>query len=247
MSLKSAVLLYIIVKLSNLKRIVRKLPFYFFFVQKTKDFAIKIPVGFFSSQNNSISKPRFKQMLDWNTNAYTSPPPYFIKQICIKRNAVEQSVFVETGTCYGDTTKFLSTFSKKVISLEPAIELYKKSEVLLADYKNVQLLNGTSEDIFPVLIPTLKGNVSFWLDGHFSGGNTFKGKTETPIIIELAEIKKSIKNFDKVSILVDDFRCFDPTNIRFRDYPTQKFLVDWAEENQLRWNVEFDIFIAKNF
>jgi len=236
-----------IVKLSNFKKISRKLPFYFLFVQKTKDFANKIPIGFFSSQNNSISKSRFKQVLDWNTKAYTSPPPYFVKAACIKRNAVERSVFVETGTYYGDTTKFLSTFSNKVISLEPSMVLYKKAQDLLADYKNIELINGASEDVFPTLIPTLKGNVSFWLDGHFSEGDTFKGEIETPIILELDEIRKCLKNFDKVSIMIDDFRCFDPKNVKYRDYPNRKFLVEWADENQLNWNVEFDIFIAKNY
>ena len=196
---------------------------------------------------NSLNKNKFKQILIWHKQEYISPPPYFIKQACIKRNAVEQSVFVETGTYYGDTTKFLSYFSNKVISLEPSIVLYKKAQDLLADYKNIELINGASEDVFPTLIPTLKGNVSFWLDGHFSAGVTFKGKRETPIVLELAEIKKCLKNFNRVSIMIDDFRCFDPKNVRYRDYPNRKFLVEWADENQLNWNVEFDIFIAKNY
>ena len=35
------------------------------------------------------------------------PAPHFVKQAVLSRNAIKNSVWVETGTYLGDTTKFL--------------------------------------------------------------------------------------------------------------------------------------------
>jgi len=54
----------------------------------------------------------------------------------------------------------------------------------------------------------------FWLDGHYSGGNTAKGEKETPIMEELRQIcAHPVKNH---LILIDDAREFTGQN----DYPT---------------------------
>ena len=90
----------------------------------------------------------------------------------------------------------------------------------------------------------LNGDVAFWLDGHFSAGATFEGDIDTPILGELSAIKENLHRFSQVSIFVDDFRCFDPSNSEFSDYPERKVLVDWATDSGLSWTVEHDIFVA---
>ena len=114
-----------------------------------------------------------------------------------------------------------------------------------ADYKNVQILNGTSEDIFPTLIPSLSGTVNFWLDGHYSAGKTFQGKRDTPILEELQAIGKNIQNFQRICVLIDDIRCFDPSIEQYKSYPSVETLIDWAKKFKLHWHIEHDMFVAK--
>jgi hypothetical protein len=111
---------------------------------------------------------------------------------------------------------------------------------------NVKIIKGLSEDVFPKLLPTISGNICFWLDGHYSAGITFKGPRDTPIIDELAIIGENIINMSTVVLMVDDIRCFDPKNPEFSAYPPVDFLVDWARIHNLTWHIEHDIFIAKN-
>jgi hypothetical protein len=62
----------------------------------------------------------------------------------------------------------------------------------------------------------------FWLDGHYSGGNTGKGEKDTPIMAELATIYAS--DIPHV-VLIDDARCFGTD----KDYPSQNELASYIK------------------
>jgi len=70
----------------------------------------------------------------------------------------------------------------------------------------------------PDLLKVISGKTLFWLDGHFSGSNTFSnGLSETPISTEIIAVLNQGAQFGmKHVILVDDARCFDGEN----GYPT---------------------------
>ena len=193
------------------------------------------------------NEKKFSAMNRWVENSYSSPSPYFIKQSIVLSNIIPDSTTVETGTYMGETTELLETKSMKVISIEPEENLFKMAQLKFAGKQKFQIINGTSEDIFPLLIPTLSGDVSFWLDGHFSSGITYRGPKVTPILDELSIIEANISNFQRVVVMVDDIRCFDPTLPGCSTYPTRTYLVEWAGKNGLSWIIEHDIFIAKNF
>ena len=184
-------------------------------------------------------------MLSWRRRGFAAPCPNSIKRTCILRNGLSNSTWVETGTYKGDTTSLLARNARFVHSIEPAKQLYDQSQRKLKKFDNVSLHFGTSEEVFPILIPTLNGDVSFWLDGHFSAGETFKAEKDTPIVKELSTISANIENFSQLAILIDDIRCFDPLVPEFKDYPSRLFLVEWAEELGLAWHIEHDIFIAR--
>ncbi|NBW49214.1 MAG: hypothetical protein EBR49_03830 [Betaproteobacteria bacterium] len=147
----------------------------------------------------------------------------------------------------GETTALLAQHSRQVYSIEPEPKLYARASALFADKKHVEIINGLSETVFPELLPKLNGDVNFWLDGHYSAGITFKGPVDTPIVAELNTIADNLHRFGKVSVLVDDVRCFDPTLPEYSTYPSVDYLVDWARAHQLNWRIEQDIFIAKNY
>ena len=159
---------------------------------------------------------------------------------------VPQAQWVETGTFLGENTDFLSNSYSFVYSVEPEKELYKNAMKKFLN-QNVELFNGVSEDVMPSLLLRLKGDINFWLDGHYSAGVTFKGNKDCPVEEELIAIKNNLLNFTKVSILIDDVRCFLPTNTNYSDYPSIDFLVDWARVNNFNWRVEQDVFVMRNF
>ena len=68
-------------------------------------------------------------------------------------------------------------------------------------------------------------------------------KSSTPIMLELMVIKKYLKNFKNVKILIDDIRLFQT---KYHNYPEIDIIVNWCRKNNLTWSIEQDIFIAKN-
>jgi len=174
-----------------------------------------------------------------------SPSPNFVKKRILKSFSFGNATWVETGTYLGETTLALGKHAKRVVSLEPALPLFKFSKKRLASHKNIEILNGSSEELFLGILSKLSGPTCFWLDGHASGDVTFQGKTETPVVFELDSIKKFRNNWKDLTVCVDDVRCFSQKiSKNVGDYPTINFLVDWAEDCGLGWKIEHDIFIA---
>jgi hypothetical protein len=186
-----------------------------------------------------------RDCLQWAARAYAAPSPHFIKQVCLLRNGFPSATWVETGTFLGQTTQLLARHATKVYSIEPEPKLFARAQKLFSSQNHVEILNGSSEDVFPVLLPILRGNVNFWLDGHYSAGITFKGSQDTPILDELASISRNIDSFGKICVLIDDIRCFNPLLPEYSTYPSLDTLVAWATEHKLNWHIEHDIFIAK--
>ena len=146
----------------------------------------------------------------------------------------------------GETTHFLARSASHVYSVEPEPSLFEQARRRFSGRSNVSILFGTSEITFPALLPTLGGAVNFWLDGHFSAGVTFRGEADTPVMEELRQIESNLARFTHLSVLVDDVRCFDPSQPEYAGYPPADFLIDWARRNKLKWHIEHDIFVARS-
>jgi hypothetical protein len=131
-----------------------------------------------------------------------------------------------------------------VISIEPSEELAGLAQKALAKYPDVSVRIGTSEDMFASALQQVSGIVAFWLDGHYSGGNTYLGATQSSIGTELRLIQEELPRLAGVRIFIDDFRCFPASLEAPTDYPPRSALVEFAESNGLWWTVEHDIFVA---
>jgi len=185
-----------------------------------------------------------KGIYDWSKRDFSENSPQQVKQKVFLKYGIKDSVWVETGTYLGTTTRYLCDFFPHVYSIEPEPRLFESAKKRF-EGKNVTLFNDVSEKIFPSLLPKLKGNINFWLDGHYSEGITFKGSKDCPVEDELIEIEKNFNNFDQLCILIDDVRCFLPNNNSYADYPSIDYLVDWARRMNLKWRIEHDIFIMQ--
>ena len=183
-------------------------------------------------------------MDDWRSVAFSSPAPFSVKRQVVLRNTLPMCTFIETGTYYGDTIEFVRGTASKIYSIEPHKKLFETAKERFSKYSNIKIIQGESDKILVTLLPTISGDVTFWLDGHFSGVETHKGLKNTLVQEELKLISKNAKQLGRLIVMVDDIRLFDPDLLDSKDYPTRSYLVNWADENGFKWTIEHDIFIA---
>ena len=191
-----------------------------------------------------------KSFKNWKIRNFLPPSPDSIKHQVLINNNYSDSLWIETGTYYGETTKLLSKISKKTISIEADKELFETSKKKLKNLKNVELFNSKSEDLLNKLISENLDfkNICIYLDAHLCQDHikniqTFGSEdTATPILKELEIIKKYYGKFEKINVLIDDIRLFYGN---YQNYPDKNILVDWCKENIFSWEIEHDIFICK--
>jgi hypothetical protein len=138
-----------------------------------------------------------------------------IKQWIIKRYAkkFKYSILIETGTYRGDMINAVKHIFSKIYSIELSPELFKKAQKRFAGASNIDLRCGDSGIIIREIVREIKAPALFWLDAHYSKGDTARGEKDTPILQELETIlSHPNKNH---AILIDDARCFNGVN----DYP----------------------------
>lgn len=184
-------------------------------------------------------------LADWATRDFLDNSPQFIKEKVFLKHGVADAPWIETGTYLGDTTRFLLNHFPKVYTIEPEPTLYGDACNLFKG-QPVELFNDISENVLPELLPKLDGDLNFWLDGHYSAGVTFKGPKDCPVEEELDAIAKSLDNFGKLTILIDDIRFLVGNADDWDDRPSIDYLVDWARQQKFHWRIEHDIFIIKN-
>ena len=191
-----------------------------------------------------------KSLKNWRARNFSSPSPDVIKNQILINNNLKDSLWIETGTYYGETTKLLSKISKKTISIEADKNLFEISNKILKNFKNVEILNGKSEDLLDKVISKNLNfkNVCIYLDAHLcqdhlKNTKTFGNEnTATPILNELEIVSKYAASFEKIVVLIDDIRLFKG---KFQNYPDKNTLVNWCKENNFLWEIEQDIFICK--
>lgn len=181
----------------------------------------------------------------WKYRLYDAPSPWYVKIDVLVRNSIPHATWVETGTFLGETTRILANHGTQVFSIEPAYDLYARAEHKFRNQTKIKILNGKSEDVFPILLKDIEGSVNFWLDGHYSAGATYQGEKDTPIAEELQHIERNMSRYSGISVFVDDVRCFGSSLTVYSTYPNIDYLVDWARRNKLKWHIEHDIFVAK--
>lgn len=184
-----------------------------------------------------------KFLYHWYKRSFLSPAPNIVKHKIIEHFLIKESIFVETGTNEAKTLLQLHENFSFCYSIEPSIKYFNLSSKNLVSIKDkVELINDTSENSLENIINKIKNkDVTFFLDGHYSGKDTFLGKKGTPIVYELELITKYIKQFTNIVVIIDDFRCFE-----LEDYPNKKKLIDFALNNSLFFTIEHDMFIASS-
>jgi Protein-L-isoaspartate carboxylmethyltransferase len=115
--------------------------------------------------------------------------------------------FIETGTYLGDTVQAMLGVFKNVYSIELSQELYEQARTRFAEEDRVKLLLGdSSERLTEAAAASRDTSAIFWLDAHWSGGNTARAIDNTPIVSELKSIRSC--DLENSVIMIDDLRYF---------------------------------------
>lgn len=123
----------------------------------------------------------------------------------IKSN-MDLSVFVEGGTYLGGTAREMSKMFRSVITIENSEKMYEQARKNLMSFANIRPLYGDTREHINNLLKD-NNNILFWLDAHWSGGNTYGEHDECPLLREL-EIIFEIEKHKNIAILIDDARLF---------------------------------------
>lgn len=116
----------------------------------------------------------------------------------------ESDVFIETGTGEGDTLYNIQHHFNKIYSIELS-EKYVNIARKRFDNR-VHIIQGDSSVILKPLLNEINGSVFFWLDWHWSGGDTTKGNVDCPLMEEMKIINDNYKT--KCIVAIDDVRLF---------------------------------------
>lgn len=159
---------------------------------------------------------RVVKRAQWRISGAPLPPLHEVKQhrILELRRRFNVSVFVETGTYRGKMVFAMRPHFRRIVSIELSEELAEKARRLFSTCPEVEIVQGDSAEKLGEVLADLNEPALFWLDGHYSGGETGHGEKSTPVLEEL----KAIFEHDVAGhvIAIDDAQCFgeDP------DYPS---------------------------
>jgi hypothetical protein len=172
----------------------------------------------------------------WERAAKPNPPPHAVKRRIVSDYAVSYgtNTLIETGTYLGDMIYAMKKKFQVIYSIELSDALAHKASRRFRANHHIHILAGDSGKVLPQILTDISNPCLFWLDGHYSGGITAKGETESPVIEEVMTILGH--RVKKHVLLIDDARCFDGT----KGYPALNTLRELVE----RWGQGYGLSVA---
>jgi hypothetical protein len=178
-----------------------------FFILKNIQILIKKLINKFISYSDAetrigkiesvLAEIALDNKLDWE-KFYLNGQHYRRKIISEILNSSNFDYIVETGTEYGFSTAYFSTFNKKIFSIEKSKPLFYLAKKKLKNFKNINLILNDSKNIESILDEHKiykENKVFFYLDAH--------SENDYPLLNELKFITSFYNNN---LILIDDFQ-----------------------------------------
>jgi hypothetical protein len=146
---------------------------------------------------------------------------YFLN--LLQDDYTKYNCFIETGTFNGNTIFSLEPYFNKLYTIEFSKKYYNNTKNKYNGNK-INFILGDSSIVFESLLPTITDKCIFFLDGHWSGGDTGHSNKDCPLYEEITHINNLFTN-DAI-IIIDDFRLFG------LDKSSGKLGEDWSKINK---------------
>lgn len=136
------------------------------------------------------------------------------------KNKFNISVAIETGTCLGYTTKWLSDNFKRVKTVEVSPLYYDIAKTnRLSGKSNIMMVLGKSEEKLKSMLIDTGDDTIIFLDAHW--GNHCPLQQELDIIAEIGI---------RPCIVIHDFLVPDHQEFGYDSYKGQPFTYDWLKD-----------------
>jgi len=152
-------------------------------------------------------------------------------------------IFVETGTLYGETISNMVNSFNELYTIEVSEDLHARFNRSNYNRDKINSILGDSSEILKNLVPNLTKNTVFYLDGHYSSGETAKGAKDVPLIEELDCINDYFKH--EALIIVDDVRLFGTTTYEDWGEISKEKLLSRVSKRLVSFAEQSDRFIMK--
>lgn len=157
----------------------------------------------------------------------------FLPQLCYCYGSTEifrqfpNKYFIETGSYLGDGIRqaVRAGCFEAIHSIELNEGYFNHLSRAFSRQKNVTLWQGNSGDLLPLVLSQIDAPATFWLDAHYSGGDTARGDRLSPILEELDSIQRH--PIHTHTILIDDVRLFGTSEF---DYVTLDQIIEKLKE-----------------
>lgn len=143
--------------------------------------------------------------------------------LSLQDDYTKYTCFIETGTLVGETIFALEPYFDKLYTIEFSEKYYNYSKNKYNGNK-INFILGDSSVVLNRLLPTITDKCIFFLDGHWSGGDTGKSEKDCPLYEEVEHINNFCNN--EAIIIIDDFRLFG------LDIASGKLGEDWSDINK---------------
>lgn len=143
---------------------------------------------------------------------------YFL--LLLQDDYTKYPCFIETGTLIGTTIFAMEPYFNTLYTIEFSEKYYNDTKNKYNGDK-IKFIYGDSSIIFNSLLSNITDRCIFFLDGHWSSGDTGKSEKDCPLIEEIININNLFKN-DAI-IIIDDFRLFG------LDASSGKLGEDWSK------------------
>ena len=149
--------------------------------------------------------------------------------------------FIETGTYLGRTTEWAAEHFHLVYTIELSEKIFKETSSRLSEMTNIKFLQGDSRHHLQNIIDSVGAPVIFWLDAHWSGGETAGEEDQCPLLQELEIIYAS--SYDHI-VMIDDARTYTlpprkPNNPE--QFPTICDIIDIARKRNVTITILDDV------
>jgi hypothetical protein len=163
---------------------------------------------------------------NWEVQGKPLPAPHEIKQVAVEhyQKISGYKVLIETGTYMGDMIEAQKANFEKIYSVELSMGFWKRAVIRFKKYGHIKIIQGDSGKVLFNLAKDLTTPAIFWLDGHYSGGDTARGEKECPVLDEIEAIAGGDSMLKHI-LLIDDARLFTGKN----DYPAIAYLTEYVQ------------------